>query len=263
MGLCMITNSIRAIIFDWAGTIIDHGCFGPVLAFQNTFSHFNINTTVDECRAPMGLPKRDHIKAMIENKDISERIFKINGRNFGEDDLEEMYQYFLSINEEIVLNHTGLIEGALETVSWLRSKGIKVGSNSGYGRKLMNRISPIVAKAGYRPDNLVCGDDLSEGRPSPLMMYQCFADLGVYPPSSVVKVDDTVPGIIEGISAGTLTVGITLTGNHTGLKAEDLARLNTKEQDALHEDAAKPLRQAGAHYVIRHVSELPYLMARM
>ena len=94
----MITNSIRAVIFDWAGTIIDHGCFGPVLAFQNTFSHFNINTTVAECRAPMGLPKRDHIKAMIENKDISERIFKINGRNFGEDDLEEMLQYILSIN---------------------------------------------------------------------------------------------------------------------------------------------------------------------
>ena len=259
----MLNKNIKAVIFDWAGTIIDHGCFGPVAAFQNTFTHFGIEASVSECRLPMGLPKRAHIKAMIENVDISERILKIKGRNFSEDDIEAMYQYFLSINEDVVLNHTSLIEGAIETVSWLRSRGIKVGSNSGYGRKLMNRISPIVAKAGYRPDNLVCGDDLSEGRPSPLMMYRCFADLGVYPPSSVIKVDDTVPGIIEGISAGTLTVGITLTGNHTGLKAEELAKLNAKEQDTIHEDAAKSLRQAGAHYVIRHVSELPYLIARM
>ena len=259
----MINKTIDAIIFDWAGTMIDHGCFGPVIAFQKTFTHFDIETSVAECRAPMGLPKRDHIKAMIENPVINERIIKKTGREINETDLEAMYQYFLSINEDIVLEHISLIEGVVDTVSWLRSKGIKVGSNSGYGRRLMERILPIVAEAGYRPDNLVCGDDLSEGRPSPLMMYRCFSDLGVYPPSKVIKVDDTAPGIMEGIAAGTLTIGVTLTGNHVGLTADELEKLDDKERDALHEDTARHLRQAGAHYIIRHVSELPSLLVKM
>ena len=45
-------------------------------------------------------------------------------------------------------------------------------------------------------DTVVCGDDLAEGRPSLFMMYQCFADLGVYPSETVIKVDDTCPGIL-------------------------------------------------------------------
>ena len=84
----MLNKNIKAVIFDWAGTIIDHGCFGPVAAFQNTFTHFGIEASVSECRLPMGLPKRAHIKAMIENVDISERILKIKGRNFSEDDIK-------------------------------------------------------------------------------------------------------------------------------------------------------------------------------
>ena len=32
-------------------------------------------------------------------------------------------------------------------------------------------------------------------------MYKCFIDLVVYPPSAVIKVDDTEPGIAEGVAA--------------------------------------------------------------
>lgn len=44
----------------------------------------------------------------------------------------------------------------------------------------------------------------------PLAMYRCFIDLCVYPPSSEIKVDDTEPGIAEGVAAGCITVGVTL-----------------------------------------------------
>jgi len=62
----------------------------------------------------------------------------------------------------------------------------------------MDVVTPIAAAAGYVPDNLVCAGDLAAGRPSPLMIYRCFADLGVWPPHAVVKVDDTGVGIAEG-----------------------------------------------------------------
>ena len=44
----MSDRKINAVVFDWAGTMIDHGCFGPVSAFQQTFAQFDIETTIAE-----------------------------------------------------------------------------------------------------------------------------------------------------------------------------------------------------------------------
>ena len=52
----------ECIIFDWAGTTVDYGCFAPVKAFIEAFKKFGIEPTVDEVRAPMGMLKHDHIE---------------------------------------------------------------------------------------------------------------------------------------------------------------------------------------------------------
>ena len=57
------------------------------------------------------------------------------------------------------------------------------------------------------------------------MMWHAMAALGVWPAETVVKVDDTPPGIGEGVNAGTWTVGLALTGNIAGLSAEELAAM--------------------------------------
>ena len=60
---------IQAVIFDWAGTTVDYGCFAPVQAFQQAFAHFQVPVTLEETRKPMGLLKRDHIRTMLQNPD--------------------------------------------------------------------------------------------------------------------------------------------------------------------------------------------------
>ena len=37
---------IEAVIFDWAGTTVDYGCFAPVQAFMESFAHFHIPVTI-------------------------------------------------------------------------------------------------------------------------------------------------------------------------------------------------------------------------
>ena len=59
-------SRIEAVIFDWAGTTVDYGCFAPVQVFIEVFRHVGIEPTMDEVRAPMGMLKRDHIKTMLE-----------------------------------------------------------------------------------------------------------------------------------------------------------------------------------------------------
>ena len=118
---------------------------------------------------------------------------------------------------------------------------MKIGSTTGYTRPIMERLLPAAAAQGYAPDNLVCAGDLADGRPSPLMMYKCFLDLNVWPAGAVVKVDDTKPGIAEGIAAGTWTVGVTLSGNGVGLSREELARdVRGREGPAAPDRGARP-----------------------
>jgi phosphonoacetaldehyde hydrolase len=160
------------------------------------------------------------------------------------------------MNAAVVADFADFIPGALETVNALRARGLKIGSTTGYNRPIMDVLAPIASTAGYMPDNLVCAGDLAAGRPSPLMMYRCFADLGVWPARSVVKVDDTGVGIAEGLNAGTWTVGVAISGNAVGLSLAEWQALDAAQQQARRERATAQLKAHGAHYVIDSVAEL-------
>ena len=45
----------QLVIFDWAGTTVDYGCFAPVNAFALAFQKFGVTPTVEEIRAHAGI----------------------------------------------------------------------------------------------------------------------------------------------------------------------------------------------------------------
>ena len=47
-------KQFECVIFDWAGTTVDYGCFAPVQAFVEVFKHYGIEPTMEEVREPMG-----------------------------------------------------------------------------------------------------------------------------------------------------------------------------------------------------------------
>ncbi len=48
---------IECVIFDWAGTTVDYGCFAPVHAFMEVFRAYGMEPTMEETRKPMGMLK--------------------------------------------------------------------------------------------------------------------------------------------------------------------------------------------------------------
>ncbi len=253
-------SKFKAVVFDWAGTVIDFGSFAPMGAFVETFAKFGVEVTIADARKPMGLPKRAHISAMLAEPHIAERWAAAQGKAPDESAIDQVYALFVPLNEEVVVDYCTLILGTLETVAYLRAKGLKIGSTTGYTRSIMERVLPIAAGQGYTPDNLICADDLPLGRPTPIGMYKCFLDLMVYPASAVIKVDDTEPGIAEGVAAGCITVGLTLSGNEAGLTPDALAALSPTERSALHETIGARLKAAGADHIIETVADLPRLI---
>jgi phosphonoacetaldehyde hydrolase len=121
----------------------------------------------------------------------------------------------------------------------------------------MERLAPLAAVQGFVPEVMVCAGDLAAGRPAPLQMWHAMAAMGVWPASSVVKFDDTPPGIGEARAAGCWAVGLALSGNIAGLSLEDLAALDPAARDALRRAAADQLHRAGAHLVVDSIADLP------
>jgi phosphonoacetaldehyde hydrolase len=250
------SSRLQAVVFDWAGTILDFGSCAPMGAFVKLFEQFGIEITIAEARGPMGMAKWDHIKALGSQPRIAAQWEAKHGHAFNDADVDRLYEVFTPMNAASARDHADFIPGALDAVAAARARGMKIGSTTGYNRPIMEVVAAIAAQGGYVPDNLVCAGDLAAGRPSPLMMYRCFADLGVWPAHAVVKVDDTGVGLEEGLNAGTWAVGLAVSGNVMGLTLAEWQALGADEQQARREQATEQLKAAGAHYVIDSVAEL-------
>jgi phosphonoacetaldehyde hydrolase len=250
-------------VFDWAGTVIDFGSFAPMGVFVETFKRFDVSVSIEDARKPMGLPKRAHLAAMMAEPHIAAAWATAQGTPPDEAAIDRVYDVFVPLNVETVAKYSDLIPGTAEMVRGLRARGLKIGSTTGYTRAIMERVLPVAAAQGYAPDNLVCADDLPLGRPTPIGMYKCFLDLMVYPASAVVKVDDTEPGIAEGVAAGCITVGVTLSGNEAGLTLPEFQQMPKSQRAKIAKRVGAKLKAAGAGYVIDTVADLPALLNKI
>lgn len=254
---------LAAAILDWAGTVIDHGSRAPMGAFVRAFGEFGVPITIADARAPMGMAKLDHIRAVAAIPAVAAAWREAHGRDFSEADAQAIFTVFEPMNIAAVRDHADMIPGAMAAIEGLRARGLRIGATTGYTRNIMEVVAPIAAEAGYAPELTVCAGDLPAGRPSPLMMWYAMARMGVWPAHCVVKVDDTAPGIGEGVAAGTWTVGIALAGNTLGLSAAELAALDPAARNAARMAAAAMFAREGADLVIDSIAELPAAAARI
>lgn len=249
---------VKLCVFDWAGTVCDSGVFAPVLTFQKLFEDEGVPITSDEVRAPMGVHKRIHIQKIIETPAVSKRWLEKRGKAATSDDAERIYSKSLSATLDVLPNNSHLIKGTVDTMKILRQKfNIKIGSSTGYTSEIMAKLKPQAAAEGYAPDCYVTSDLVPNARPSPAMIFKNMIELDVWSPKSVVKVDDTTGGIKAGLYGGCWTVGIAKTGNYVGMTEEDLDKMDPDQLEVLVEKARKILRDAGAHFVIDTIKDLP------
>lgn len=197
------------IIFDWAGTTVDYGCFAPVKAFIEAFEQYGIIPTLEEVRKLMGMLKIDHVRTMLSMDRISGLWEEKQGRKWTEEDVQKVYELSESKILEIVHNYAEPKPYVVETVNKLREMGLKIGSTTGYTDEMMALVVPKAAELGYAPDCWFSPDSTNKkGRPYPYMIFRNMEKLELKDVSRVMKVGDTVADILEGKNAGMVTVGI-------------------------------------------------------
>jgi phosphonoacetaldehyde hydrolase len=137
----------------------------------------------------------------------------------------------------------------------MRSRGLKIGTTTGYNRAMLDYLLERAAAQNFTPDCALCPDDSGAGRPLPWMCYLAAIRLEVYPMAALVKIGDTPADIAEGRNAGMWTIGVTRTGNEIGITEEEWAQLADKQKEGLLQSAERRLLDAGAHYLARSVAE--------
>jgi len=247
---------LRAAVLDWAGTTVDHGSLAPLRVLVDLFASRGVKITNEEARLDMGLLKKDHIRSILKIGRVRSTWMERFDRLPSELDVEQLFEEFIPLQTECLLEYSRVISGVPEAIEMMRARGMKIGSTTGYTRPMLDLLLDFAADQGYRPDTSVCPDDVGAGRPFPWMCYQNAKLLDIYPMEAFVKVGDTVTDVEEGINAGMWVVAVVRPGNEIGLTERQFFALSAVEQHELVQAGSEKLRKAGAHYVIDSLDEI-------
>jgi phosphonoacetaldehyde hydrolase len=254
---------IEAVILDWAGTTVDHGCLAPVVVLEEIFADKGVPLERSEARHAMGLLKVDQIREICRLPRVADAWATRFGAEPNEADVQELFIGFVPSQLRVIEEHSGLIEGVLEFVAECARRGIPIGTTTGYTRPMLDLVLGRAAKEGYLPAATVTPEEAGGGRPSPWMVYRCTQLLGVYPLSRCVKIGDTLSDIAEGQNAGMVTVALTSCGNEVGLSAADFAALSEGERAAKTQQAELTLSKGEPDFLASNLAACVPLLDRV
>ena len=194
---------IELVVFDMAGTTV-HDEDSVNRCVRDALGAAGLVVTRAEVNEVMGLPKPEAIAILVER---SGRLDELADR------LESIHHDF--VNRSLAFYGTDPsvreITGATRLFERLRRAGIRVALDTGFDRKITNRIldrldwarSPFI-------DATITSDEVPRGRPYPDMILELMRRLSVDDPRKVAKVGDTPADLKEGHNARCgLVIGVT------------------------------------------------------
>jgi len=252
-------GKIKAAVLDWSGTLADAYVIAPAVVFVEVFKSQGVEISMEEARGPMGLRKDIHIQKLTQVPEIAARWEAIKGKPPTQDDVDAMFAEFVPAQLACLPKYTTLLPGVKEVCANLQAQGIKIGVSTGFVRVMVDVLLKDVIAQGVTPDATVAGDEVLHGaRPDPHMVYKNLDLMGITDIKSVVKVDDTISGIGEAMNAGCWGVGLVRYSNYMNINSlEEEATLSQADMQHRIAKTRTILEQAGAHYVIDSMIELP------
>jgi phosphonoacetaldehyde hydrolase len=249
-------GALKMVVLDWAGTTVDFGCFAPAGVFARVFAENGVEISMREAREPMGLHKRDHIRAIAQMERVAAAWTAQHGRPCSEADIEAMFAHFVPLQLEVIADYAELIPEVPIAQAGFRRRQLKIGTTTGYNTQMMELLVPLAKRQGYEPDFVVCASEVPAGRPAPWMALRNAEKLGVYPLEACVKICDTPADIAEGLNAGMWSVGVVLSSNELGMSQAEIRRCPADELARRKDWARQRMSGAGAHFVIDTLAEV-------
>jgi len=198
---------IQLVVFDLAGTTIEDD--GAVLTcLIETARAYDLPGTPDELNVLMGMNKREVFGMLAErlHPDDAAQAERL---------ADAALEVFIGKMKAVYERHLAPIPGAEETFGFLRSRGIKVATDTGFDATIGGLIMQRLSWPGRLIDLAVFSSDVPRGRPAPYMIFRAMERLGLLDVRQVMKIGDSPADLEEGANAGCGEVIGVLSGAHT------------------------------------------------
>lgn len=245
---------IDAVIFDLAGTVIDFGSMATIQSMKKIFADKKIILKNETIKEDMGINKKKHIIKILNKKIVKKKWLKIYKKRISQNDLDNMSKKFDLYLVKYVKENLNVIPNAQKIFKILKKNNIKTAVTTGYSKKIVKIIINYLKKNNINFDNIVCDDDVRNGRPYPEMCKKNLKKLNVRP-KNVIKIDDSVSGVIEGKKSNLISIGLIFTGIQFGFSYRKFKEIENKKKNILRNMAKDKFLKAGANFVVNDLYE--------
>jgi phosphonatase-like hydrolase len=195
-------DELALVIFDIAGTTVqDHG--EVPAAFTAVLAEHGIAITPDRIKQVRGASKRHALRQLVPVGPDQDHV------------VEELYASFRAhLARRYAAEGVHAIAGTEDVFRLLREQGVGVALNTGFDRETTNLLLVALGWKDGWADAVVCGDDVSQGRPAPYLIFRAMEATGTESVHQVAVVGDTTRDLQAGYHAGVRwNIGV-LTGAH-------------------------------------------------
>ena len=179
-------NSIKALLFDWDGTLVDSAHLG-LAAFEKTFSELGVVFAHEIYEAKYSPNWYSTYEALGLPKELWQTADDLWIRHYGE-------------------QSAPLIDGVGETLLTLHKKSYQLGIVSSGSRSRVSReVQQSVLKGAFSA--IICNEDIVNKKPDPEGLVLAMRELNV-DPAQCAYVGDAPEDIEMGRRANVMTVGV-------------------------------------------------------
>ena len=183
-------HELELVIFDLAGTTVEDRGQVPG-AFTAALAEHGIEVTAEQVKGVRGLSKRQAVLHFVPAGSDQARL------------AEEAYASFRAhLAQQYTAESVRAIPGAAPAFRWLREHGVRVALNTGFDRAITDLLLGALGWAGGTVDAVVCGDDVTRGRPAPYLVFRAMELTGAGSVHRVATVGDTTLDLQAGYNAG-------------------------------------------------------------
>ncbi len=179
-------SDFEAVIFDMDGVLIDSEPLWKI-AMEAVFSELGSTLQKSDFQKTVGL----RIDEVIHFWNLHE--------SWGIEDEEAIQEKIISKMEELIAANAQPLPGVIETLTFLKSKGIKIGLATSSSSRLISIVLRELAISDFF-DFAHSAETEDYGKPHPAVYLTVAQKLAVHPTKCLV-IEDSFNGVISGLAA--------------------------------------------------------------
>lgn len=198
---------VRLVVLDVGGTIIEDRGDVPA-ALRSAMAHHGVDSDREEIARRRGASKREIIAHFVDQQKFAPNVSR--------DKLIATIHDEFTANLIEVYKSVPPIKGAEDAIRQLRAGGYLVATTTGFDRAITTSIFRRLGWEGYFAAS-ISSDDVTQGRPSPYMLFHAMEAARVNSVQEVIAVGDTPLDLQAASNAGMRGVAV-LSGASTAEK---------------------------------------------